>query len=661
MTGQHGSERRIVTALFADVVGSTSMAEGMDPEDWAEIMDAAFGSMIEPITRLGGTVTRLMGDGLLALFGAPVAHEDDPERAVMAGLEMLVGMEPLRRRLVDRDLDFNIRVGLNTGLAVVGQIGPSGSGEYTAMGDAVNLAARMEQTAVAGSLQVTEATYHAVRHRVEADALGPIEVKGKAAPVSAYRVRRVLPAGSPSLRLGKLVGRDDAAGRLRLALDNLHRGIGGIVVLVGEAGLGKTRLIAELRQMADDSIGSEFWMESRGVSYDSEKPMSLMLQRVHQLYGLEAGASVEEIRRAVGPMHEDHPELVDEMVAAIDAGLTARSAGSDQELAGPELKRRVMEVFLSSVAAYAAQGPLVLVFDDLQWADSVSVEMISHTMRTVESLPVLFVCGLRPDRNTGGWALKQYAETEFSHLYDEVVLEPLSSEDSAVLLEALHESDRDRRPASPDLVAAAGGNPLYLEELSASSVDAGTLSTGLQALITARVDQLAPLDKKVLQSASVLERSFQPAVLQRVVGDFDDLPGSLIRLVRARFLRETARIPIAEYAFRHELVRRAAYESILKRDRRDAHAHAAEAIMSGGADAALDPHVLAHHFRAAEDFARALEWSIRAGQEALRLSAWDEASSQYDRAEELLGRTDASEADALAVSEGLARASEAGG
>lgn len=659
MTGQHGSERRIVTALFADVVGSTSLAEGMDPEEWTEIMDAAFGSMIEPINRLGGTVTRLMGDGLLALFGAPIAHEDDPERAVLAGLEMLVGLEPLRGDLSASGLDFNIRVGLNTGLAVVGQIGPRGSGEYTAMGDAVNLAARMEQTAVAGSLQVTEATYHAVRHRVDAEALGPIEVKGKEAPVAAYRIRRVLPAGSPSMQLGPLVGREDPMGRMRRALDNLHRGIGGVVVLIGEAGLGKTRLIAELQQLADDRIGTEFWLESRGVSYDSVRPMSLIMQRIHQLYGLEAGATLDEIRRAVQPMHEAHPAIVEEMVATIDAGLTARGSGDDTALAGAELKRRSMEVFLGSVAAYAARSPLVLVFDDLQWADSVSVEMIEHAMSSIDNFPVLFVCSLRPDRDTGGWRLKQFAESQFAHRYEEIVLEPLSPEASSTLLGALAGGAPDA-VASSDIVASAAGNPLYLEELAAGPLPTDQLTIGLQSLLTARIDQLEPADRRVLQSASVLGRAFRPGILQQLVPEIADLDESLSRLVRARFVTETARIPVAEYAFRHELVRQAAYESILKRDRRISHGRAAAAIMSETTEEGLVPHLLAHHFRAADESEQALTWSINAGQEALRLSAWDEARAQYTWAEGLLALVDASEVDVHAVEEGLRRVAGSG-
>ncbi|MGI9647379.1 MAG: ATP-binding protein, partial [Acidimicrobiia bacterium] len=619
---------------------------------WTEIMHAAFELMIEPITRLGGSVTRLMGDGLLALFGAPVAHEDDPERAVLAGLEMLVGLEPLRRDLSGRGLEFNIRVGLNTGLAVVGEIGPAGSGEYTAMGDAVNLAARMEQTAVAGSLQVTEATYHAVRHRVEAEALGPIEVKGKDFPVSAYRIKRVLPAGSPPIEAGPLVGRDDAMTKLGGALEALHRGIGGVVVLVGEAGLGKTRLIAELQRMAEDTIGTEFWLESRGVSYDSVRPMALIMQRIHQLYGLEAGATPDEIRRAVGPMHESRPKIVDDMVETIGAGLTARDAGDDTVLGGAALKQRSMEVLLGSISAYAERSPLVLVFDDLQWADSVSIEMIEHALSSVDSMPVLFVCGLRPDPGSGGWRLKQFAESEFPHRYEEIVLEPLNLQASTELLDALHGPDDG--PVNAILEAAAG-NPLYLEELSASPVDAGMLSTGLQSLITARVDQLEPGDKAVLQAASVLGRSFRPEVLQRLVATTDDLTGSLGRLVRARFLTEVARIPAPEFAFRHELVRQAAYESLLKRDRRVAHSLAAEAILSETADGALVPHLLAHHFREAGDSGPALKWSIRAGDEALRLSAWDEARSQYRWAEELLEPAGATEEEAQLVADGLLR------
>ena len=255
--GPRAGERRIVTILFCDVTGSTALAAGLDPEEWTAIMQRIFPRLSEPVERYGGTVARLMGDGLLAFFGAPAAHEDDPERAVLAGLEILQGVAIFRRQLQEeRDLAFDVRVGINTGLAVVGDVGSETAGEYTALGDAVNLAARMEQTARPGTLQISEDTYKLVASLFEVDALGSIPVKGLTDPVQAYRVlSRQMGALQDRSRRAQgvagivppLTGREDELVKLRRLAAQAHQGQGHIVAIIGEAGLGKTRLIAELR------------------------------------------------------------------------------------------------------------------------------------------------------------------------------------------------------------------------------------------------------------------------------------------------------------------------------------------------------------------------------------------------------------------------------
>ena len=245
-------ERRVITVLFCDVTGSTEMASHLDPEEWAEIMNAAFEYMVSPIYRYEGTVARLMGDAVLALFGAPFAHEDDPERAVLAGLDIVTGIRSFRQVISQTyGMNFDVRVGINTGPVVVGEVGAEPATEYTAMGDAINLAARMEQTAKPGTVQIGDDTFRLVAPLFEVESLGGIEVKGKDAPVNAYRVlgRKTQPGrvrGIEGLR-APLVGRGQETSRLLMAFDHTMRGRGQIVCLLGEAGLGKTRLIGELR------------------------------------------------------------------------------------------------------------------------------------------------------------------------------------------------------------------------------------------------------------------------------------------------------------------------------------------------------------------------------------------------------------------------------
>ncbi len=241
-------ERRVVTVLFCDVVGSTALAEKMDPETWTGLMNTTFEHLTAPVDEYDGNVARLMGDAILAFFGAPTAHEDDPQRAILAGLKMLENVHPLRERLQqEQGLDFNIRVGINTGLAVVGDVGTALHGEYSAMGDAVNLAARMEQTAAAGTVQVGHDTYALVAPLFDFEELGGITVKGKEEPVLAYRVlgRKSQPGGLRGLSghgiSAPLIGRDDEYSSAASAFGRLQAGEGSILAIIGEAGIGKSR------------------------------------------------------------------------------------------------------------------------------------------------------------------------------------------------------------------------------------------------------------------------------------------------------------------------------------------------------------------------------------------------------------------------------------
>jgi class 3 adenylate cyclase len=261
--------------LFCDVTGSTAAAERLDPEEWAEIMNGAFEHLISPIYRYEGTLARLMGDAILAFFGAPIAHEDDPQRAVLAGLDIVQGIRAYQAEIKSRwDLDFGVRVGINTGLVIVGEVGSDLRVEYTAMGDAINLAARMEQTAPTGTVQVAADTHNLMAPLFDFESLGGIEVKGKSEPVPAYRVigPKTVPGRLRGLEglVSPLVGRDSDIRELRRVLENLQDGRGGLVCLIGEAGIGKTSVLNEAKAQWESIAGKDApWIEGRGVSYDT--------------------------------------------------------------------------------------------------------------------------------------------------------------------------------------------------------------------------------------------------------------------------------------------------------------------------------------------------------------------------------------------------------
>jgi class 3 adenylate cyclase len=285
-------ERRVVTMMFCDVKGSTAAAEQLDPEEWSEIINGAFEHMIKPVYTYEGTVARLMGDGILAFFGAPLAHEDDPQRAVLAGLDIISGISPYREQIKNSwGIDLNVRVGINTGLVVVGSVGSDLSMEYTALGDAINLAARMEDTAEPGTIQITEDTYRLVAPLFEFEPLGDIDVKGKSEPIPVFKVlgrkdvaRRT--RGIEGLHV-EMVGRVAEMQTLQDVMTDLNQGIGRIVCVLGEAGLGKSRLISESHQDYEKLIGTEGnWFETISLSYEYNQAYGLFQRLIQRVIGI---------------------------------------------------------------------------------------------------------------------------------------------------------------------------------------------------------------------------------------------------------------------------------------------------------------------------------------------------------------------------------------
>ena len=345
--GQVGRDRRIVTMLFCDIKGSTAMAEKLDPEDVMEIMDGAFDLLIEPVYRYEGTLARLMGDAVLAFFGAPIAHEDDAQRAALAALEIVAGVRRYAARLEEERgiRGFDVRAGIHTGLVVVGEVGSDLRAEYTAMGDAVNLAARLESAAEPGTVLVSEDTHRLIAPLFETVALDPIEVKGRSEPVPVYRVLAAReqpgkPRGIPGLE-SPLVGREAEFAALRKALERLQAGVGGIVTVVGEAGIGKSRLVAEVRKGA--VTAPLRWVEGRCLSYGTSIAYLLWLDVLRGLLGVTAedapgdvGVALRAQVESLCPdqVHEVYPFLAAMMSVPLEAEVEATLARLD----GQELK-----------------------------------------------------------------------------------------------------------------------------------------------------------------------------------------------------------------------------------------------------------------------------------------------------------------------------------
>ena len=674
-------ERRIVTILFSDVKGSTAMAQDLDPEEWAEIMNGAFEYLIAPVYRYEGTVARLMGDAILAFFGAPIAHEDDPQRAVLAGLDILQDIAPYREQVKQRwGLDFNVRIGINTGLVVVGEVGSDLRMEYTALGDAINVAARMEQTAQPGTLQIAEATYRLIAPLFDVETLPGIEIKGKSEPVTTYRVMAA--KAQPGRLRGiagldaALIGREKELRTLQDALARLQQGVGAIVFLTGEAGLGKSRLISELHQSPIPNgtldnpqwnIGQSpiSWYEASSLSYELVQPYGLFQHLIRQLGGAAENEPPAVVREKLTPILARLSDEWRDRAQTVFAALFALQAQSDgAHLTGEAFKRGLFDVMLQLWQEQAARGPMVLVFDDLHWTDPASAELLLHLFQLAEQAPLLFLCALRPDRTAPAWGVKQSAETDYFHRYTEINLEALSEKESSALVDSLLTVADLPSRLRQRILAKAEGNPFFVEEVVRALIDSGAVTRddsgmhwratadveemdipdSLQALLMARIDRLEDEARRTLQLAAVIGRSFYYRVLQWIatneasVATATHLDRQLGALLRMDLIREAARVPEVEYVFRHALTQEATYNTILRRRRREFHHRVGEAIEALFADRLEElAATLGYHFAEARD-ERALTYYTLAGDVAYRLYANREAVSHYTEALKLTRR-----------------------
>ena len=669
-SGEMVGERRVVTMLFCDVKGSTAAAERLDPEEWSEIINGAFEHMIRPVYTYEGTVARLMGDSILAFFGAPLAHEDDPQRAVLAGLDILANMTPYREKLKNKwEIDFNVRVGINTGLVVVGAVGSDLRMEYTALGDAINLAARMEQTAEPGTVQIAEETFKLVKHQFEFETLPPIEVKGKAESVKAYRVlaRRAVTRqvrGIEGLH-AKMVGRESELATFRRVFDDLKQGVGRIVSVLGEAGLGKSRLVSEGKGYLDNLPSPDCnWYETASLSYET-----------HYAYGLLQRL----IRQACDIHYEDTPPVVQKKLAVVtDAlpeenqagamrllevlfGIAASGEGVPQE--EDTFKDALLEVLQAWLRARFSTQPTVLVFDDMHWGDGASVDAIRRILPLTAELPLVIVAVMREERQAPAWQIITTADEEFHHRYTQINLRPLTESESNELISRLLAIAEIPAGLRANILEKADGNPFFIEEVVRTLIENGivvcedrdvngvptrywratsdgsgvSIPNTLRALLSARMDRLEEATKATLQLASVIGRNFHLRVLQAVDQDDGELLKHLATLVRLDMVRESARVPEIEYAFRNPLTQEAIYRTILLKRRREFHRRVGGVIEDLYASRLEGLYgLLAHHFTLAGEQDRAIHYCRLAADQAIAVYAYDEAAQNLQTAVELL-------------------------
>jgi class 3 adenylate cyclase/tetratricopeptide (TPR) repeat protein len=651
-------ERRVITMLFCDVKGSTAAAEKVDPETWTDIMSGIFEYMIRPVYKYEGTIPRLMGDAILAFFGAPIAHEDDPQRAVLAGLEIQEGIKEYADEIrLKHGLEFALRVGINTGLVVVGAIGSDLRMEYTAIGDAINLAARMEQTAVPGTVQISDETYKLVAPFFDFEALGEVEVKGKAAPITTYRPLGV--KKSPGHLRGleglssPLVGREAQLDLLNQQLRQLQIGTGSIVAVIGEAGLGKSTLVAELKKSNEES--GMVWLRGDALSYTRSVSYFPWRQIIRQSIDAREDDTPSEVRHKLSYIC-DGCTLPSDDIPFLEAMLAVESETSLQVVSGFQgeaLVQRMVYATRGYLCGLAKEGALAIVFDDLHWADEASLNLLLSLADLTHDQPILFICMLRPDKAATSWETINKVQQKVNDRYRSISLEPLHAEQTEALLANLLGVKDLPKNVRDMIVERADGNPFFIEELIRSLIETKqivrenshwramsedakvSLPDTLRGVLGARIDRLPELTKYVLQNAAVIGRSFDVRVLKQLTslnGSFD----SQIQYLKEVSLVEPFR---EEYVFRHVLIQEAAYDSILIKKRVELHRRIGETLAELHANRIEEfAPLIAYHFYNGQD-SRSLKYDILAGEKAARLYANAEAATHFSRALEVAKRT----------------------
>jgi class 3 adenylate cyclase/predicted enzyme related to lactoylglutathione lyase len=542
-------ERKLVTALFTDIVGSTSLAEAMDPEDWREIVSGAHQRVSQAVYRYEGTIAQLLGDGVLAFFGAPLAHEDDAERAIRASLDILASIKQYAGELRQKKRveNFQMRVGLNTGLVVVGNIGSDLHMEYLAVGDTVNLAARMQSAAEPDTILISDNTQRLAASLFDFEDKGKITVKGKAEPIQVYRVlserKGAVRARGIAGLASPMVGRQREFSTLMQITSDVRAGRGSIVAIIGDAGLGKSRLVAEWRKNALRQSGVPLrWVEGRCLSYASSIAHHLSTDILRALIGAPVGSAEEETHAALRQnletlLGDDLKEVYPFLGHLLGLKLEEDMAARVKYLDGPALQAQYIAAYKKFLRALSQHTPTVIVCEDVHWADPSSVELGSQIIPMAATSPIVFAFVTRADKDAPGWKLVAQAHEVAGVGATELYLAPLSDTDSKQLVSNLLEVEALPENLRKMILAKAEGNPFFVEEVIRMLIDRGGVArdaaTGkwtvtreidtieipdtLQGVLTARIDRLSEDAKRVLQIASVIGRKFPVKVLERVL------------------------------------------------------------------------------------------------------------------------------------------------
>ena len=651
-------ERKLVTVMFADVADYTAISEKLDPEEVHQIMDGCFKILLDEIHKYEGTINQFTGDGVMALFGAPVAHEDHAQRACYAALSIQNALENYEKNInKDFGAQFKMRIGLNSGPVVVGSIGDDLRMDYTAIGDTSNLASRIENMASPGTCLASMQTYKLGRDFFEFKSLGKVKVKGKEAPQELFQL---IKAGEVVTRidasaakgLTRFIGRKNSMAAIRGACDKARSGSGHVVGIVGEAGIGKSRLLLEFRNSLPS--GEITFLEGRCLHYGGSMAYLPFLDILKLYFGIEEGEQESAINTKIsGKLTALNavPEPINP--PAFQDLLSLKIENETWLFLEPKEKRiRTFEALNDLLIKISEKRPLVVVIEDLHWMDRTSEEVLNYFIDLLAQSPILLILLFRPEFN------HQWGSTSY---YTEIRLNQLTSQSSAGLIRAIL-YDCEINPELETLIMdRSAGTPFYIEELAFSLLENGSIRReknqcclarapndiqipdSIQGIIAARMDRLEDKLKRTMQVASVIGRDFAFRILKKITGMREELKSHLLYLQNMEFIYEKRLFPELEYIFKHALTQEVAYSSLLMKKRKELHEKIGKAIEKVYPERLEEFYeMLAYHYYAGQDWTKALNYLARAGDKAAAAFANQEALDYYARALEVCDKLGAS-------------------
>jgi len=646
-------ERKLVTVLFADVADYTAMAEKLDPEEVHQIMDGCFKILMDEIHHYEGTINQFTGDGVMALFGAPLAHEDHAQRACYAALSIQKALVDFEEQVMkDFGANFKMRIGLNSGPVIVGSIGDDLRMDYTAVGDTSNLAARIEKMARSGTSLVSSHTHKLARDFFEFKSLGKVEVKGKEALQEAFEL---IKTGEVDTRIGasiakglsRFVGREKSIASLMEACEKARSGSGQIVGIVGEAGVGKSRLLLEFKKRLsnDDFI----YFQGRCLQYGGSMVYLPILDILRSYFEIKEGDQELLIKKKMEEKILRLDEKLKGLLPAFHELLSLKvEEQSYQKLEPMQKREKAFEAIRDLLVRKSQERPITLVVEDLHWMDKTSEGFLSYLIEWLANTQILLVLLYRPEY-THIWGSKSY--------YTKIGLTQLTSQSSAELIRAILYECEIESELETLILNRSAGIPLFIEELNYSLLENGSIQreqnqcflaiapidiqvpNTIQGIIAARMDRLEDNLKRTMQVASVVGRDFSFRLLQTITGLREELKSYLLSLQGWEFIYEKSLFPEVEYVFKHALTQEVAYNSLLLKKRREIHekiGQAIEKLYPGRLEEFYE--MLAHHYDHGEAWGKATEYHFRAGIKARKKFAFQLALNYFNRAKKILNK-----------------------